>query len=336
MATLTLENIRKTYKGGVQVVKGVDLQIADGEMITLVGPSGCGKSTLLNLIAGLDTPTSGTLKLDGRDVTQATPGERDIALVFQSYALYPHLDVRRNLEFPLRVAKLDTQTIQTRVKETAARLQLEPLLSRKPAELSGGQRQRVALGRALVRRPKLFLFDEPLSNLDAALRAQMRLEIKKLHEELKATFIYVTHDQAEAMTLSDRVAVLHQGHLQQVAPPLELYEKPANTFVATFVGSPKMNLFPGEALGLAPGQYGLRPEHLEVVAADSAASVQGQVYLSEPLGSETWVTVDLNGHRLTGRAPGDSVPRSGARVGLRFDPARLHRFDGQGLRVKAA
>jgi multiple sugar transport system ATP-binding protein len=347
MASLSLENVRKTYRGNVQIVKGVNLEVKDGELVTLVGPSGCGKSTLLNLIAGLDTPTEGSLKLDGVDVTGASPGDRDIALVFQSYALYPHLNVRKNLEFPLRVAKLDEATIGQRVSQTAERLQLGPLLGRKPAELSGGQRQRVALGRALVRRPKLFLFDEPLSNLDAALRAQMRVEIKKLHEELKATFIYVTHDQAEAMTLSDRVAVLHEGTLQQVAPPLEIYERPANTFVATFVGSPKMNLFPGDALELPPGNYGLRPEHLEVTMAggglgqgtqarSSGPGLVATVYASEPLGSETWVTVECRGQRLTGRCPGDHVPASGSQVGLAFDRSRLHRFDERGLRMPTA
>jgi multiple sugar transport system ATP-binding protein len=333
MASLTLEGVRKTYAGGVEVVRGVDLHVEDGEFLTLVGPSGCGKSTLLNLIAGLETPTAGRLRLGETDVTFAPPRERDVALVFQSYALYPHLNVRRNLEFPLKVAKLDAKTIEQRVRETSDRLQLSSLLERKPAELSGGQRQRVALGRAIVRRPRLFLFDEPLSNLDAALRAQMRVELKKLHEELKATFVYVTHDQAEAMTLSDRVAVLHQGVLQQTAPPLELYQRPANAFVATFVGSPRMNLFPGSVFGLPRPALGLRPEHLQISTQEGPGQLPARVYMSEPLGAETWVTVEREGATLIGRAPGDMVPRSGSTVWLRWDPSQLHAFDPSGLRL---
>lgn len=217
LATVSLEDVRKVYRGGVAAVKGVSLDIADGEFISLVGPSGCGKSTTLNLIAGLEEMSGGTLRIDGAVVNDMSPRERDIAMVFQSYALYPHLDVARNLAFPLKVAGVAKADIDARVREVASLLGLEGLLSRKPKELSGGQRQRVALGRALVRRPKVFLFDEPLSNLDAALRTQMRGEIKKLHEQLKATFVYVTHDQAEAMTLSDRVVVMNQGEVQQVA-----------------------------------------------------------------------------------------------------------------------
>ena len=253
MATVSLQDVRKVYRGGVAAVKGVTLDIADGEFVSLVGPSGCGKSTTLNLIAGLEELSGGELRIDGQVVNDLSPRERDIAMVFQSYALYPHLDVAGNLAFPLKVAGLGAKDIDARVREVSGVLGLEALLSRRPKELSGGQRQRVALGRALVRRPKVFLFDEPLSNLDAALRTQMRGEIKKLHEQLKATFIYVTHDQAEAMTLSDRVVVMSQGEVQQVAPPRELYDAPANLFVAGFFGSPRINLVKPRTLGLSGG-----------------------------------------------------------------------------------
>jgi multiple sugar transport system ATP-binding protein len=259
-----------------------------------------------------------------------SPRERDIAMVFQSYALYPHMDVRGNLAFPLKVSGADKATIDERVRETAALLGLENLLARRPKELSGGQRQRVALGRALVRRPKVFLFDEPLSNLDAALRTQMRGEIKKLHERLKATFIYVTHDQAEAMTLSVRVVVMNQGAVQQVAPPRELYDAPANLFVAAFFGSPRINPVKPETLGLREEgvTLGLRPEHLEVSTSGATGSpLMGQVYLVELMGSESWVTVEVNNERLIARAPADFQARTGDTLGLRYDARWLHRFD---------
>ncbi|TQF11473.1 ABC transporter ATP-binding protein [Myxococcus llanfairpwllgwyngyllgogerychwyrndrobwllllantysiliogogogochensis] len=340
MATVSLEDVRKVYRGGVAAVKGVTLHIADGEFVSLVGPSGCGKSTTLNLIAGLEELSGGTLRIDGEVVNGMSPKERDIAMVFQSYALYPHLDVARNLAFPLEVAGLSRADIEARVREVASGLGLEALLSRRPKELSGGQRQRVALGRALVRRPKVFLFDEPLSNLDAALRTQMRGEIKKLHERLQATFIYVTHDQSEAMTLSDRVVVMSQGEVQQVAPPRELYDAPANLFVAGFFGSPRINQVKPGTLGLAAEDVvlGLRPEHLVVTAQgdESPGALTGLVYLVEPMGAESWVTVDVAGEQLVARAPGDFRAASGTPVSLRFDASKLRRFDAKTGRARAS
>ncbi|QSQ21800.1 ABC transporter ATP-binding protein [Pyxidicoccus parkwayensis] len=336
MATVSLEDVRKVYRGGVAAVKGVTLDIADGEFISLVGPSGCGKSTTLNLIAGLEELSGGTLRIDGAVVNGMSPRERDIAMVFQSYALYPHMDVAKNLAFPLEVAGLSKADIDARVREVASVLGLEALLSRRPKELSGGQRQRVALGRALVRRPKVFLFDEPLSNLDAALRTQMRGEIKKLHEQLKATFIYVTHDQAEAMTLSDRVVVMHQGEVQQVAPPRELYDAPTNLFVAGFFGSPRINLVKPSTLGRPDVNVvlGLRPEHLEVGQGPAPeGALEGRVYLVEPMGAESWVTVEVSGERMVARAAGDFRASTGAPVWLRYDAAKLRRFDAESGRA---
>ncbi|MCP3102638.1 ABC transporter ATP-binding protein [Myxococcus sp. K15C18031901] len=337
MATVSLEDVRKVYRGGVVAVKGVTLRVADGEFVSLVGPSGCGKSTTLNLIAGLEDLSGGTLRIDGAVVNDLSPKERDIAMVFQSYALYPHMDVARNLAFPLEVLGMSRADIDARVREVATTLGLESLLSRRPKELSGGQRQRVALGRALVRRPKVFLFDEPLSNLDAALRTQMRGEIKKLHERLAATFIYVTHDQAEAMTLSDRVVVMSQGEVQQVAPPRELYDAPANLFVAGFFGSPRINLVKPRTLGLPEGDdvvLGLRPEQLDITSSDVAGALSGRVYLVEPMGPESWVTVDVAGEHLVARAPGDFRAATGSPVCLRYDPAKLRRFDAQSGRAR--
>ena len=332
MATVSLQDVRKVYRGGVAAVKGVTLDIADGEFVSLVGPSGCGKSTTLNLIAGLEELSGGELRIDGQLVNDLSPRERDIAMVFQSYALYPHLDVAGNLAFPLKVAGMGAKDVDARVREVSGVLGLEALLARRPKELSGGQRQRVALGRALVRRPKVFLFDEPLSNLDAALRTQMRGEIKKLHEQLKATFIYVTHDQAEAMTLSDRVVVMSQGEVQQVAPPRELYDAPANLFVAGFFGSPRINLVKPQTLGLSEGDavLGLRPEHLQVgQGAMPEDAREGRVYLVEPMGAEVWVTVEAGGERLVARAPGDFRAASGDTVWLRHDARYLRRFDAK-------
>ncbi|MFP2908352.1 ABC transporter ATP-binding protein [Pyxidicoccus sp. 3LFB2] len=337
MATVSLEGVRKVYRGGVAAVKGVTLDIADGEFVSLVGPSGCGKSTTLNLIAGLEELSGGTLRIDGAVVNGMSPRERDIAMVFQSYALYPHMSVARNLAFPLEVSGLGRADIDARVREVAAVLGLEALLERRPKELSGGQRQRVALGRALVRRPKVFLFDEPLSNLDAALRSQMRGEIKKLHEQLKATFIYVTHDQAEAMTLSDRVVVMSQGEVQQVAPPRELYDAPSNLFVAGFFGSPRINLVKPKTLGRPEENVvlGLRPEHLEVgQGAVPPGALEGRVYLVELMGAESWVTVEVAGERMVARAAGDFHAPTGSPVWLRYEVARLRRFDaGSGRAV---
>ncbi|MCL2778843.1 MAG: ABC transporter ATP-binding protein [Polyangiaceae bacterium] len=350
MASVRLERLQKTFRG-TRVLAGIDLTIEDGEFVTFVGPSGSGKSTLMNIMAGLEEPTHGRVWIDGTDVTNETPKNRGVAMVFQSYALYPHMTVRKNLAFPLEIAKMNAREIEARVVETANRLGIGALLERKPKELSGGQRQRVALGRALVRRPRLCLFDEPLSNLDAALRTQMRGELKKLHEDLKATFIYVTHDQAEAMTLSDRVVVLNAGVIEQVASPRDLYCNPKNLFVARFVGSPQINIAtpetfglcaPAEALSLA-GQSVLaavRPENVRALhhcprpnAANAANAIEGRVYIVEPMGGETWVTIDMIGDvgttRITARAEADFAARSGSRVWLDIDESRVLWFNAK-------
>jgi multiple sugar transport system ATP-binding protein len=331
LASVTLERVAKVYRGGVAAIRNLDLRIEHGEFVTLVGPSGCGKSTTLNLIAGLETATEGTLRIDDQVVNELSPRERDVAMVFQSYALYPHMDVRRNMAFPLEIAGLSRKEIEARVNETAATLGLEKLLTRRPRELSGGQRQRVALGRALVRRPKLFLFDEPLSNLDAALRTQMRAEIKRLHQQLGATFIYVTHDQAEAMTLSDRVVVMSAGEVQQVGRPREVYDAPANLFVAGFFGSPRINLVPPSLLGLTQSNetLGIRPEHLEVGTGTPKPpdAIDGELDLIEPVGAESWVTVRLGTEHVIARAPADFSAPPSSRVWIRADRGRLHRFD---------
>jgi len=328
MASVTLSGVSKRFKGSGAAVRELELHVPDGEFLCLVGPSGCGKSTTLNLIAGLEQPTEGVVRLGGVDVTRLSPRERDLAMVFQSYALYPHLDVRGNLAFPLKVQGVSPNALRRRVAETAELLGLTPLLARKPAELSGGQRQRVALGRALVRRPAAFLFDEPLSNLDTGLRAQMRGELKKLHETLGGTFIYVTHDQAEAMTLSDRVALMNAGRLDQVGSARELYERPRTLFAARFFGAPALNVCPPAALGLPEGErarlVGLRPEHLTL---DPQAPLKARVYLVEPMGADAWVTVELASTRLTARCEGSVSWRVGDEVGLRFDPDRLLWFD---------
>ncbi len=334
MARLELESLTKVY-GRVAALRDLTLSVEDGELLAVVGPSGCGKSTLLSLVAGLETPTSGVVRVGGRAVNGLSPRERDVAMVFQSYALYPHMTVRRNLAFPLEVARVPRRDVAARVEEVSALLGLEALLERRPAELSGGQRQRVALGRALVRRPRLFLLDEPLSNLDAALRVSVRAELKKLHERLGATFVYVTHDQAEAMTLADRIAVLRDGALEQVGTPREVYGAPATAFVARFVGAPRMNLVPPEALGLppAPGLAGLRPEDLSV-SPGAGPGLEAQVWLVEPMGSETWVTVEREGVRLVARCGAAFEAPPGSPVRLSFDAGRLHRFDaGSGRRI---
>jgi len=334
VATISIEKLKKSYGRGADVVKGIDLKIEDGEFVTLVGPSGCGKSTLLNVIAGLESPTAGAVRIGDVDVTDRSPGDRDVAMVFQSYALYPHMTVAKNIGFPLENARVERSVIATRVRETAERLEIGHLLERKPRELSGGQRQRVALGRALVRRPKAFLFDEPLSNLDAALRTQMRAELKKLHEELGATFVYVTHDQAEAMTLSDRVVVLNAGVIQQVGPARTIYDDPANVFVAGFFGSPRINLVPPETLGQEPKRPGLllgvRPENVAVgLDGDGTpeGAVRGEVYLVEPMGAETFVIVTLGAARVTARANAGFEAKTGATVWVRPDMTRSLWFD---------
>jgi multiple sugar transport system ATP-binding protein len=334
VARLELDALTKTFPGGAAALRGVSLAAAEGELLAVVGPSGCGKSTLLSIVAGLEAPDSGEVRIDGRSVNALSPRERDVAMVFQSYALYPHMTVRRNLAFPLEVAKLARREIDARVEEVSALLGLGALLARRPGELSGGQRQRVAVGRALVRRPRLFLFDEPLSNLDAALRGSVRAELKKLHQRLGATFVYVTHDQAEAMTLADRIAVLRDGRLEQLGTPREIYGTPATAFVAYFVGMPQMNLVAPEVLGLprAAAQVGLRPEDLRVTLEAAPGSLEGRVWLVEPMGPETWVTVERGGERLVARCdPGfDAAP--GAPVHVTFDPSRLHGFDSAGVR----
>jgi len=317
------------------VVAGIDLTIAHGEFVTFVGPSGSGKSTLMNIIAGLEEPTEGFVWIDDTNVTSESPKDRGVALVFQSYALYPHMSVRKNLAFPLEVARLGAREIRARVIETADRLGIGALLERKPKELSGGQRQRVALGRALVRRPRLCLLDEPLSNLDAALRTKMRGELKKLHEDLDATFIYVTHDQAEAMTLSDRVVVLNAGVIEQIAPPREIYSHPKNLFVAKFLGSPQINVAAPETLGLMNGAFGpvlaaIRPENICILQSPTnPRAPEGRVYVIEPMGGETWVTVDVGAARIVARAPADFTARSGSRVWLDIDESHVLWFDAK-------
>jgi multiple sugar transport system ATP-binding protein len=332
MASVTLERVGKSFHSGAPALRDLSLSIADGEFVSLVGPSGCGKSTTLNLIAGLDQPSSGTLRIGDRIVNDLSPAERDVAMVFQSYALYPHKDVRGNLAFPLQVARVDRAEIERRVSETAEVLGIRELLARKPRELSGGQRQRVALGRALVRRPQVYLFDEPLSNLDAALRMEMRAEIKALHQRLRATFVYVTHDQAEAMTLSDRIALLRAGELQQISAPREIYRKPVNQFVAAFFGSPRINLVAPAALGLTgDGVAGVRPEDIEISPARVPGSVAAVVELVELTGAETWVTLSCAGERVLARAPAEFSLERGGAAWIR---AQRHlRFDGQGRTI---
>jgi multiple sugar transport system ATP-binding protein len=337
LARLELDSVTKAFAREAIALRGVTLAVGDGELLAVVGPSGCGKSTLLSIVAGLEAPDGGDVRIDGRSVATLSPRERDVAMVFQSYALYPHMTVRRNLAFPLEVAKVPRGEIEARVAEVSDLLDLRALLARRPGELSGGQRQRVAVGRALVRRPKLFLFDEPLSNLDAALRASVRAELKKLHQRLAATFVYVTHDQAEAMTLADRIAVLRDGRLEQVGTPREVYAAPATAFVARFIGSPQMSLVPPAVLGLPPraAQVGLRPEDLVLSRDDGAAALDARVWLVEPMGPETWVTVEREGAHLVARCGPEFEAPPGTRVLLAFDPARLHWFDAAGGRAPA-
>jgi multiple sugar transport system ATP-binding protein len=342
MASVRLEGVRKTYPNGHVAAQGLDLEIADGEFMVLVGPSGCGKSTALRMIAGLETPTGGRILIGDRDVTPLPPQERDIAMVFQTYALYPHMTVRQNLAFGLRMRGAGPDVIQRRVQEAARALALEPVLERKPAQLSGGQRQRVALGRAIVREPKVFLFDEPLSNLDAKLRVETRAELARLHRRLGATVVYVTHDQEEAMTLGGRVAVMRDGFLQQVAPPMELYRRPANRFVAGFVGSPAMNFLPGEILGRSqpPGTssaLGVRPHDITIVPK-GGGDLDAWVDVVEPRGSELLVYLrlgaDHNGPELRVVAPPEPAIEAEQVVAVKFDRERLHWFEEEsGRRV---
>jgi multiple sugar transport system ATP-binding protein len=329
--------VTKAFGRATPVLRDVDLAVDTGAFVTLIGPSGCGKSTMLNLIAGFERPTAGEVLLDGEVVNDRSPRERGAAMVFQSYALYPHLDVFHNIAFPLQVAGVHKAEVGVRVREVAARLGLDRLLERRPRELSGGQRQRVALGRALVRRPRLCLFDEPLSNLDAGLRGHMRAEIKKIHEQSGATFVYVTHDQAEAMTLSDVVVVLSGGVVQQAAPPRVVYSEPANMFVAGFIGMPRINLIRPETLRVPDTVVrgravviGARPEDLAVgLGAAPEGAVAGRVYVVEPMGAETWVTVEVAGERVIGRAPADFSARSGELVWMKHDEGKVLLFDAR-------
>jgi multiple sugar transport system ATP-binding protein len=334
MGQITLQDVTKSF-GTVEVIPPLDLTIEDGEFCVFVGPSGCGKSTLLRLIAGLEDITSGTIKIDGQDATNIPPAKRGLAMVFQSYALYPHMSVRKNIAFPMRMAGVDKAEQDRRIEQAAAALNLTDYLDRRPGQLSGGQRQRVAIGRAIVREPAAFLFDEPLSNLDAALRVGMRLEISELHERLQTTMIYVTHDQVEAMTMADKIVVLRAGNIEQVGSPLELYREPGNVFVAGFIGSPKMNLIEGpEAAKHNAHTVGVRPEHIDVAEADG--TWQGIVGVAEHLGSDTFFHIHETGlaETITVRAPGEVNFNHGDRIHLTPRADQIHRFDAQGLRIR--
>ncbi len=368
MASLDLINVQKSF-GSVKILHDISIGLKDGEFLVLVGPSGCGKSTLMNIIAGLEEPSGGLLRLEGQDITQVAPAERNISMVFQSYALYPNMTVAKNIEFPLQMRKVDKASREERVKSVSRLLQIEHLLERKPRQLSGGQRQRVAIGRALAREPKLYLFDEPLSNLDAQLRVDMRTEIKKLHQRLKATIVYVTHDQIEAMTLATRIAVMKGGILQQLGTPHEVYNRPANTFVAGFMGSPRMNLvkanliaqsgaglalsfqegsgarvqieLPSEvvpaALAERAGQVviaGLRPEAVSLatpgmVAGPMQRFVDAKIEVIEPTGADTLVVIDLGGHEFTTRLAPDLALAPGQQARFLVDLSKLVCFDAK-------
>ena len=340
MSSIELVAAEKWY-GNVQVIKGIDLAIEEGEFVVFVGPSGCGKSTLLRMIAGLEETSRGQILIAGEDRTAEPASKRGLAMVFQSYALYPHMSVRDNMGFSLKAAGVPREEIARKVDAAAKVLKLDALLDRRPKDLSGGQRQRVAIGRAIVREPVAFLFDEPLSNLDAALRVEMRYEIAKLHQALKATMIYVTHDQVEAMTLADRIVVLDAGRIAQVGTPRELYERPANLFVALFIGSPKMNLLPvaDHAYGLPAPEgavnLGVRPEHIRL-AEPGRGNLDGRLDVLEYLGSDSFLILDCGAAgQITARVSGDSPVREGETVGLAFDPALCHWFgkDEQAIRA---
>ena len=351
MASVSLHRLTKTFDGtGRPALQDLSLEVREGEFLVLLGPSGCGKTTALRCIAGLEEPTAGTIRIGDRDVTHVPPGERDVAMVFQNYALYPHLTVRANIAFGLEMRRVPRPEIARRVEAMAARLGLADLLDRRPAQLSGGQRQRVALGRAIVRDPAVFLFDEPLSNLDAQLRIEMRAELLTLHRTLHATMVYVTHDQVEAMTMGQRIAILHQGCLRQLDTPGEIYERPADVFVARFVGSPGMNVLMGKGKGEggmvlrcgtldlpvpveAAVQVGIRPEHVGLCALGEGDG-EAEVMVVEPLGSETLVHLDAGGQSLVARLPGMGGARVGERVGIRVEARRFHLFDAAGARLK--
>ena len=356
MASVSFANIEKSF-GSTKVIHGIGFDIADGEFMVLVGPSGCGKSTLLRMLAGLEDITGGTIAIDGKEVNDVESKDRDIAMVFQSYALYPHMTVADNMAFSLKLRKADPKVIAERVDRASKILNLDPYLHRFPRELSGGQRQRVAMGRAIVRDPKVFLFDEPLSNLDAKLRVAMRAEIKALHQRLKTTTVYVTHDQVEAMTMADRIVVMHDGRIEQIGTPLDLYDHPNNLFVAQFIGSPAMNVVEGtvrrtggsahvEAAGSvrwpldrgpgADGQavaYGIRPEHLTLGAS---GGVLGEIIVVEPTGAETELVIQVGEAQVDLRTHGRPLVKPGDKVNLNIDPTNVHVFDkATGQRLNA-
>jgi len=335
MGSITLKQVTKNFDD-VNVIKPLDLEIKDGEFIVFVGPSGCGKSTLLRMIAGLEDTSSGNIEIDGQDATHTPPAKRGLAMVFQSYALYPHMSVRNNIAFPLKRAKVSAAEIETKIANAAKILNLTDYLDRKPGQLSGGQRQRVAIGRAIVRQPSAFLFDEPLSNLDASLRVNMRLEISELHKSLATTMIYVTHDQVEAMTMADRIAVFNRGIIEQVGTPLELYQHPVNKFVAGFIGSPKMNFIDipnGDTNGAS--SLGVRPEHF--IISQDTGTWSGKVGVIEHLGSESFLHVTLtNGSTVTVKADGDCSLQYGDSVFLTAQENKVHKFDKNGVTIKAS
>jgi len=360
MAQVIFKNVNKIFDKNVVAVKDASAEVKDKELVVLVGPSGCGKSTLLRLVAGLEEATSGEIFIDDRLVNDVPPKDRDIAMVFQNYALYPHMSVFDNMAFGLKMRKFPKEEIKKRVEEAAQILDIAHLLERKPKALSGGQRQRVALGRAIVRKPKVFLFDEPLSNLDAKLRAQMRAEISKLHTRLEATMIYVTHDQVEAMSMGERIVVLKDGIIQQYDEPLHLYDRPVNKFVAGFIGSPAMNFFEGEIRkngelhfrdgdltiriplnrepSLSPhlGKkviFGIRPEHIAygsaAIAQSDDAQVKATVEVFEPLGSEVYLYLNLHGRSFIARTKVETIPKAGTEINVTFDMSRAHFFEGE-------
>ncbi len=362
MATVTLEHVEKIYPGGVKAVEDFNLEIADGEFVVLVGPSGCGKSTTLRMVAGLEEISGGIVKIGDRVVNDFPPKDRDIAMVFQNYALYPHMTVAENMGFGLKLRGFPKAEIKARVAEAAEILGITDYLERKPKALSGGQRQRVAVGRAIVRKPSVFLFDEPLSNLDAKMRVQMRVEISRLHKRLGATMIYVTHDQVEAMTMGERIVVMRDGKVQQVAAPLELYNKPANLFVAGFIGMPPMNCFPGvlrkgkdglEFVGDAFSApiskdiagtasegmevtLGLRPEDIGSILAEAdqnAPKLRGAVEMVEQMGHESYVYLKAGKTDVVCRVAGDRIFQSGADAGLAIRREKIHLFDSKGVRI---
>lgn len=334
MGSISLRNVTKSF-GTVTIIPDISLEIDSGEFVVFVGPSGCGKSTLLRLIAGLENATAGEMEIAGQRVDHLPPAKRGISMVFQSYALYPHMTARGNIAFGLEIAGLPKPERNAKVEQAAATLDLTEYLDRKPAQLSGGQRQRVAIGRAIVRDPKVFLFDEPLSNLDAALRVQMRLEISRLHHAIDATMVYVTHDQTEAMTMADRIVVLNGGRIEQIGTPSELYNNPANVFVAAFIGSPKMNFIDGEvAARYDATQIGIRPEHIEI--CEEPTDWKGTVLLSENLGSDTFFYTETPVGPLVVRSVGEHPFKSGETVHLRPLENRIHRFDKTGASLTKA